>query len=121
MKKFLTLILLCAVAQIAWAQTVVNTDAEIRSAIGENLIDPIFSNVTITNQSASVYAPHCTLVSLYSPKTFANEEPNVVYLGANSTFLQPDGTETVTIGSFRGSVKLSKFYVLYDITGTEVK
>ena len=74
--------------------------------------DPVFANVTITNQSASVYAPHCTLVSLYNPKTFANEEPNVVYMGANSAFLQPDGTETVTIGSFRGYVKLSKFYVL---------
>ena len=84
----------------------------IRWANGENLIDPVFANVTITNQSASVYAPQCTFISLYSPKTFANEEPNVVYLGANSTFLQPDGSETVTIGSFRAYIKLSKFYVL---------
>ena len=84
----------------------------IRWASGENLINPVFANVTITNQSASVYAPHCTLVSLYNPKTFANEEPSVVYMGANSAFLQPDGTETVTIGSFHAYVKLSKFYVM---------
>jgi len=84
----------------------------VRWASGENLIDPVFANVTITNQSASVYAPHCTLVSLYNPKTFANEEPSVVYMGANSAFLQPDGTETVTIGSFHAYVKLSKFYVM---------
>jgi hypothetical protein len=69
--------------------------------------DPAFGNVTITNQSASVYAPHCVFVSLYSPKSFTAEDRNVVYLGANNTFLQPEGAET--IGAFRGFFRMMKF------------
>ena len=79
---------------------------------GDNIVDPVFENVTITNQTASVPAPYFSFVSLYSPKTYAEERTDVVYLGANSAFLQPDGLNPVTIGSFRAYVKLSKFYVM---------
>ena len=82
----------------------------IRWASGENILDPVFSNVTITNQSASVYAPHCIFVSLYDPKSFTAEDRNVVFLGANNTFSQPERAENV--GAFRGYFRLMKFALM---------
>jgi len=84
----------------------------VRWASGTAIVDPVFSNVTITNQSASVYAPHCIFVSLYDPKSFKADEGNVVYLGADNTFSQPDGIEAVNIGAFRAYFRLTKFYAL---------
>jgi len=78
--------------------------------------NPVFENVTITNQTASVPAPYFSFVSLYSPKTYAEERTDVVYLGANNTFLQPDGLTPATIGSCRAYFKLSKLYLLQATT-----
>ena len=82
----------------------------IRWASGENILDPVFSKVTITNQSASVYAPHCIFVSLYDSKSFTAEDRNVVFLGANNTFSQPERAENV--GAFRGYFRLMKFALM---------
>ena len=83
----------------------------IRWASGDAVENPVFENVTITNRTASVPAPYFSFVSLYSPKTYAEERTDVVYLGANNTFLQPDGLTPATIGSCRAYFKLSKLYL----------
>jgi hypothetical protein len=81
-----------------------------RWASGTDIVDPVFNNVTLTNQTADVRAPYFYFRSLYSPKSYSDERPNVVYLGANNTFKQPDGVETVTISSFRAYFQLMKLY-----------
>ena len=91
----------------------------IRWASGENILDPVFSKVTITNQSASVYAPHCIFVSLYDPKSFTAEDRNVVFLGANNTFSQPERAENV--GAFRGYFRLMKFALMLSESSAPLK
>jgi hypothetical protein len=88
----------------------------IRWASGDAVENPVFENVTITNRTASVSAPYFSFVSLYSPRTFAEERTDVVYIGDNSTFLQPDGLTPVTIGSCRAYFKLLKLYLLQATT-----
>jgi len=83
----------------------------VRWESGKDTINPVFTNVTLTNQTADVYAPGFGLYSMYGPNTYTEAREDIVYLGANNTFLQPDGSE-ITIGAFRAYVKLGKFYML---------
>lgn len=80
----------------------------IRWASGVNIDNPVFSSVTISNAMVNVNAPKLYFTSLYSPKTFASAAPNIVYLGANNAFLQPDGTP-MAINAFRAYFRLIKF------------
>lgn len=84
----------------------------IRWASGDNIVDPVFSNVTISSQTADVQAPYSSFISLYSPKKFTTEEPTVVYLSANNSFAQPDGMKPVSINSFRAYFSIHKVYVM---------
>ena len=80
----------------------------IRWTEGTAITNPVFNGVTINNKIEEIEAKDMELVGLYGPKTYLNEQSNIVYLG-DSAFLQPDGTEAVTIGSFRAIVRLRKF------------
>jgi hypothetical protein len=84
----------------------------IRWASGDNIIDPVFKEVTITNQRADEQAPYSNFIGLYAPKKFTTEEPTIVYLGANNAFLQPDGLKPVAINAFRGYFCIHKLYVM---------
>ncbi len=86
----------------------------VRWAIGTDVVDPVFSNVTLTNRAARVYTSSCYFVGMYSPKSFAEEDAKVVYLGEGNTFLQPDGTQPVTIGSCRAYFQLLKLSLWQD-------
>ena len=80
----------------------------IRWTEGTAITNPIFNSVTINNTLEEIRAKDMDFVGLYGPKTYLGAQPNIVYL-SDSTFLQPDGTETVTIGSFRAIVRLRRF------------
>ena len=82
-----------------------------RWASGDAVKNPVFSNVTLTNQTADVYAPGFGFYGLYSPSTYLKAREDIVYLGANNTFLQPDGSE-ITIGSFRAYIKIGAYHLL---------
>lgn len=83
----------------------------IRWASGSEIVNPVFTSVTITNQTADVYAPGFGFYGMFSPYTYMVARKDIVYLGPNSTFLQPDGSE-ITIGAFRGYFKIGKYSLL---------
>ena len=83
----------------------------IRWASGSEIVNPVFTSVTITNQTADVYAPGFGFYGMFSPYTYMVVRKDIVYLGPNSTFLQPDGSE-ITIGAFRGYFKIGKYSLL---------
>ncbi len=69
MKKFLTLILLCAAAQIAWAQTVVTTDAEIRAAIqNDGVTIRVDADIDLSNSTLSIPSNHSVSIDLNGHK-----------------------------------------------------
>ena len=78
---------------------------------GNDTVNPVFANVTLTNQTADVYAPGFGFHSLYGPNRYTEERDDIVYLGANNTFLQPDGSD-ITIGAFRAYFNLMYYSLL---------
>ena len=81
----------------------------VRWSSGNDTINPVFGDVRITNVRNNVSRSLVSLISLYSHIWFDQKEPTVIYLGANNTFLQPDGKSTITIGACRGYFRLHKF------------
>jgi len=78
---------------------------------GNDTVNPVFTNVTLTNHTADVYASGFAFHSLYGPITYQIAREDVVYLGPNNTFLQPDGS-VITINSFRGYFKIGNYSLL---------
>ena len=81
----------------------------IRWTEGTAIPNPVFTGTIINNSTVDIAATNMEFMGIFSPKMYVSEQPNIVYLASDNRFVQPDGTETVTIGSFRAIIRLRKF------------
>ena len=72
-----------------------------------NLVDPVFEGVTITNDAFNIETDYMNFVGTYSAVTYANENKSVLFLGGGSTLYYPDGQNTTTIGACRAYFTLN--------------
>ena len=79
---------------------------------GQDVIDPIFSNVTIDGEYGMTPTPlettYADVIGTFDNLTFSEERKDILYLGEGNNLFYPspkDG-EPVTIGAFRGYFKL---------------
>ncbi|MBO4755058.1 MAG: hypothetical protein J5543_10725 [Bacteroidales bacterium] len=84
---------------------------------GNNITDPIFSNVTINEEygmSPTPFVTECVdFYGTYEKLTFDEEREDILYLGANNLlcYPKPDADNPiVTIGAFRAYFKLHEGY-----------
>ena len=69
MKKLLVCFFLFAVAQIAWTQTVVTTDAEIRAAIqNDGVTIRVDADIDLSNSTLSIPSNHSVTIDLNGHK-----------------------------------------------------
>lgn len=79
---------------------------------GHDVIDPIFSNVTIDGEYGMTPTPLVTtyadFIGVFDNMTFGEERKDILYLGANNKLFypSPEVDESVTIGAFRGYFEL---------------
>ena len=73
---------------------------------GSNIVDPVFSGVTISNTTADVETAPVTFKGLYAPLNIGSEGDNTkLYLAANNEAYYPDGE--MTIGCQRAYFQLA--------------
>ena len=71
---------------------------------GEDITDPVFTNVTISSTTPSASTSKDGKVSFtgtYSPVGYSDADRSVLFLGAANTLYFPDGTAQTTIGACR--------------------
>ena len=75
----------------------------------ENITDPVFNNVTLSNtlnpvETTAAEGVTITFAGAYSPMFIGMERKNILYLGPDNTLYYPD--QAMTIGSCRGHFRL---------------
>ena len=83
-----------------------------------NIVNPVFTNVTISNATPNVSTKCVDFIGTYKSVTYADEDRSVLFMGGGSNLYYPDGTSTITINACRA------YFTLNDITaggGGEVK
>ena len=78
----------------------------IKWASGTNIVNPVFTGVTISNTTANVSTDYVDFVGTYSPVTYSSENRSVLFLGGGSNLYYPDGTSPITIGACRAYFQL---------------
>lgn len=73
------------------------------SELLENIVDPKFSNVTISNELNNISTDKVDFMGCFNPEPFG-PDPNTLYLGANNTLYYPSAS--MTINAFRAYFKL---------------
>ena len=74
----------------------------------DNLVNPTFTGVTISNATASVETDHVDFIGTYAPNDIYTEEKTNLYLGADNTLYYPwsDNMEHFYVNAFRGYFQL---------------
>ena len=72
---------------------------------GENIVNPTFTDVTISSTLSPVVAPSATFMGTYDPKPLTSANSNILYLGAGNTLYYPSAN--MTINSFRAYFELN--------------
>jgi hypothetical protein len=67
----------------------------VKWASGNDIKDPMFTNVTISNTLTSVTTDYVNFVGSFSPVSLTGGDKSVLYLGANSTLYYPSADKTV--------------------------
>ena len=71
-----------------------------------DLVNPVFSGVTISNTTANVETTYVDFVGTYDPITYATANRSILFLGGGNNLYYPDGKTSVTIGACRAYFKL---------------
>lgn len=79
----------------------------VKWASGDNITNPMFTNVTITNVADNnVVTDKVTFCGISSPKTIEGEDKSVLYLGADNKLYYP--STAMTIGACRAYFQLAE-------------
>ena len=70
----------------------------------DNVIDPIFSSVSIDKTMKNVETDYVDFVGSYDPVNIVGEDRTMIYLGADNTLYYP--SQAMTINAFRSYSKL---------------
>jgi uncharacterized protein YcfL len=76
----------------------------VKWASGNDIKDPMFTNVTISNTLTSVTTDYVNFVGSFSPVSRTSGDKSVLYLGANNTLYYP--SSDMTVGSCRALFQL---------------
>ena len=79
----------------------------VKWADGTDIVDPVFTNVTISNATANVSTDYVDFVGTYSPVNIYTDEKTNLYLGAGNTLYYPTATG-FTVNAFRGYFQLKQ-------------
>jgi surface protein len=71
----------------------------------ENIVNPTFTNVTLSSTPSPVVAPSVSFIGTYNPKPFTSANSNILYLGAGNTLYYP--SSDMTINAFRAYFELN--------------
>ena len=74
---------------------------------GSDIVNPVFSGVTVSNKTVTVSTDYVDFAGTYSPVIYDDVNRSVLFLGGNSTLYYPDGTSATTIGACRAYFKLN--------------
>ena len=66
-----------------------------------DIVNPVFTDVTISNTTADVSTDYVDFIGTYSPITYASAHKDVLFLGGKSKLYYPDGTKPTTINACR--------------------
>ena len=70
-----------------------------------DIVNPVFTNVTVSNTTANVSTQYVNFIGTYDPITFNSTSKSVLFLGGNNTLYYPQaGTN---IGAFRAYFQLN--------------
>jgi len=72
---------------------------------GDDIANPVFNDVTISNTTTDVTTSAVTFKGIFSPYAIADEDKTMLYLGANNTLYYPDAE--MTIGACRAYFQLN--------------
>ncbi len=78
----------------------------IKWAEADDLVNPVFSGVTISNAVVNIETTNADFKGNYAPVVYETVNKNVLFLGAGDMFYWPDGTEPTTVNAFRGYFEL---------------
>lgn len=78
----------------------------IKWAAADDLVNPVFSGVTISNEVVNIETTNADFKGNYAPVVYETVNKNVLFLGAGDMFYWPDGTEPTTVNAFRGYFEL---------------
>jgi hypothetical protein len=67
----------------------------VKWAKSDDITNPVFENVTISNTAGNVETQYADFIGNYSPKTFTGEDKSVLYIGANNTLYYPNAAMTI--------------------------
>ncbi|MBR3456030.1 MAG: hypothetical protein IKH26_11990 [Bacteroidaceae bacterium] len=77
---------------------------------GDNLVNPMFVGVTMTQTPASsIEKDHASFKGTYAPVPFSDDDKTVMFLGGESTLYYPESNASTN--AFRGYFKLADGYV----------
>ena len=88
--------------------------------VGENLVNPVFEDVTVGGAATNVVTGYVTMCGTYSPVSFNTENRSILILGAGSSLFYPDGSAPSYVNAFRAYFQLADGYTAGD-TGSNVK
>ena len=88
--------------------------------VGENLVNPVFEDVTVGGAATNVVTSYVTMCGTYSPVSFNTENRSILILGAGSSLFYPDGSAPSYVNAFRAYFQLADGYTAGD-TGSNVK
>ena len=83
----------------------------IKWAAADNLVNPVFSDVTVSDAVANIETTYADFKGNCAPVVFDTENKGVLFLGAGNTLYYPDGTEPTTVNAFRGYFELKNIEV----------
>ncbi|MBO7546646.1 MAG: hypothetical protein J6T19_08090, partial [Paludibacteraceae bacterium] len=75
---------------------------------GDNIENPVFENVTISNLTSDVSAPYLTFKGTYSRLQYTEEDRKLLFLGTGNQLHFPDGEGTTNIGSCRAYFRVQE-------------
>lgn len=87
----------------------------VKWASGDNIVNPVFSNVTINSTTANVETTNVNFVGSYDPVAFNSADNTVLYLSTGSTLYYP--SEAMTFGTCRAHFKLQGDLTAYSANG----
>ena len=79
----------------------------VKWANGTNIVNPVFTGVTISNTAANVETNYADFVGTYSPVGIYTDDKTNLYLGAGNTLYYPTD-ENFTVNAFRGYFQLKQ-------------
>ena len=89
-----------------WEVSGSNVEPKMVNTVND-IVNPVFREVTISNATANVSTTYVNFVGTYSPVIYNDENRSILFMGSGSSLYYPDGTKTTTIGACRAYFTLN--------------